>query len=171
MMIDERQMNQAQQLPQQLLDFIDNSPSPWHAVASTVALLEANGFNPLSEKEPWQSNAGERYYTIRDQSSIIAFVTGSKAPSESGYRIIGAHTDSPGLRIKPNPEQKRGAYLRLGVEVYGGPILATFADRDLSIAGRVSVKTDSGAQAFESRLLRIDESIVRLPNRFISIVR
>ena len=164
-------MNQAQQFPQQLLDFIDNSPSPWHAVESTVTLLEANGFQSLSEKQPWQLNAGERYYTIRDQSSIIAFVVGSKAPSESGYRIIGAHTDSPGLRIKPNPEQKRGAYLRLGVEVYGGPILATFADRDLSLAGRVSVKTGSGAQAFESRLLRIDESIVRLPNLAIHLNR
>jgi len=160
-------MNQAQQL----LEFIDNSPSPWHAVESTVTLLLANGFKALSEKEPWQLNPGERYYTIRDQSSIIAFVAGSKAPSESGYRIIGAHTDSPGLRIKPNPEQKRGAYLRLGVEVYGSPILATFSDRDLSLAGRVSVKTASGAQTFESRLLRIDESIVRLPNLAIHLNR
>jgi len=160
-------MNQAQQL----LDFIDNSPSPWHAVESTVTLLEANGFQALSEKEPWQINRSERYYTIRDQSSIIAFIAGSKSPSESGYRIIGAHTDSPGLRIKPNPEQKRGSYLRLGVEVYGGPILATFADRDLSLAGRVSVKTGSSTQAFESRLLRIDESIVRLPNLAIHLNR
>ncbi len=156
---------------QQLLEYIDNSPSPWHAVESTVTLLQANGFKALSEKELWQLNAGEGYYTIRDQSSIIAFITGSTAPSESGYRIIGAHTDSPGLRIKPNPEQKRGAYLRLGVEVYGGPILATFADRDLSLAGRVSVKTGSGVQAFESRLLRIDESIVRLPNLAIHLNR
>ncbi len=156
---------------QQLLEYIDNSPSPWHAVESTVALLQTHGFQALSEKEVWQLNTGERYYTIRDQSSIIAFIAGSKAPSENGYRIIGAHTDSPGLRIKPNPEQKRGAYLRLGVEVYGGPILATFADRDLSLAGRVSVKTGSGAQAFESRLLRIDESIVRLPNLAIHLNR
>ncbi|MCF6324616.1 MAG: M18 family aminopeptidase [Gammaproteobacteria bacterium] len=156
---------------QQLLEYIDSSPSPWHVVESTVALLQAHGFKALSEKEIWQLNAGERYYTIRDQSSIIAFIAGSKAPSESGYRIIGAHTDSPGLRIKPNPEQKRGAYLRLGVEVYGGPILATFADRDLSLAGRVSIKTGRGAQAFESRLLRINESIVRLPNLAIHLNR
>ncbi|MBL1261703.1 MAG: M18 family aminopeptidase [Thiotrichaceae bacterium] len=156
---------------QQLLAYIDSSPSPWHAVESTVALLQTHGFKALSEKEAWQLNTRGRYYTIRDQSSIIAFVTGSKAPSESGYRIIGAHTDSPGLRIKPNPEQKRGAYLRLGVEVYGSPILATFADRDLSLAGRVSVKTGSGTQAFESRLLRIDESIVRLPNLAIHLNR
>ncbi len=166
-MTDEKQMTQAQQL----LEFIDNSPSPWHAVESTATLLQAHGFKALSEKESWQLNTGGRYYTIRDQSSIIAFVAGAKAPSESGYRIIGAHTDSPGLRIKPNPEQKRGAYVRLGVEVYGGPILATFADRDLSLAGRVSVKTGSGAQAFESRLLRIDESIVRLPNLAIHLNR
>ncbi len=160
-------MNQAQQL----LDFIDNSPSPWHAVDSTIAILQQHGFEPLLEKEHWQLTAGKRYYTIRDESSIIAFVVGTQAPSESGYRIIGAHTDSPGLRIKPNPAQKKGPYLRLGVEVYGGPIIATFADRDLSLAGRVSIKTGDGPQAFESRLLRINESIMRLPNLAIHLNR
>ncbi len=160
-------MNQAQQL----LEFIDNSPSPWHAVDSTVAMLQQHGFTPLLEKEHWQLTAGKRYYTIRDQSSLIAFVAGAQPPSQCGYRIIGAHTDSPGLRIKPNPVQKKGEYLRLGVEVYGGPILATFADRDLSLAGRVSVKNGDGPQAFESRLLRVDESIVRLPNLAIHLNR
>jgi len=156
---------------QQLLNFIDNSPSPWHAVDSCVAILEQHGFTRLLEKEQWQLTAGKRYHTIRDQSSIIAFVAGTQAPSESGYRIIGAHTDSPGLRIKPNPVQKKGQYTRLGVEVYGGPLLATFADRDLSLAGRVSVKNGDGPQAFESRLLRINESIVRLPNLAIHLNR
>ncbi|HED39728.1 MAG TPA: M18 family aminopeptidase [Chromatiales bacterium] len=156
---------------QQLLKFIDDSPTPWHAVATTVAMLEAHGFRALCEKQVWQLTSGERYYTIRDQSSIIAFVAGNRAPSESGYRIIGAHTDSPGLRLKPNPEQRRGSYLRLGVEVYGSPLLATFADRDLSLAGRVSVRTDNGEQPFESRLLRFDESIVRLPNLAIHLNR
>lgn len=160
-------MNQAQQL----LDFIDRSPSPWHAVDSTIAILQQYGFQVLSEKERWQLTAGERYYTVRDQSSIIAFVAGKQPPSESGYRIIGAHTDSPGLRIKPNPVQKRKEYLRLGVEVYGNPILATFADRDLALAGRVSIKNGDGPQAFESHLLRIDEAIVRLPNLAIHLNR
>ncbi len=160
-------MNQAQQL----LEFIDNSSSPWHAVESTIAMLTQHGFTALTEKEPWQFIAGGRYYTVRDQSSIIAFVVGSAPPCESGYRIIGAHTDSPGLRIKPHPEQKKGQYLRLGVEVYGGPILATFADRDLSLAGRVSIKTGEQPQAFETRLLRIDESVVRLPNLAIHLNR
>ncbi|TXK96299.1 hypothetical protein BMR11_12090, partial [Methylococcaceae bacterium CS5] len=86
----------------------------------------------LSEKQKWQLVSGNRYYVIRDDSSIIAFVAGQKSLAESGYKIIGAHTDSPGLRIKPHALHKSGEILRIGVEVYGGPILATFTDRDLS---------------------------------------
>jgi len=156
---------------QQLLDYIDRSPSPWHAVENTVTMLQQHGFKALPENEQWRLTAGKRYYTVRDQSSIIAFVAGTQPPGDGGYRIIGAHTDSPGLRIKPNPVQKKGEWLRLGVEVYGSPLLATFADRDLSLAGRVSVKSGDGPRAFESRLLRFDESLVRLPNLAIHLNR
>ena len=80
-------------------------------------------------------------------AAIIAFVVGSAALAESGLRIIGAHTDSPGLRIKPRPAEEVGGMVRLGVEVYGGPILATFADRDLSLAGRVTYRRDGKVES------------------------
>jgi len=156
---------------QPLLNYIDASPSPWHAVSTTVEALELYGFEELDEQNPWQLENNGKYYIVRDQSSIIAFITGDKAPSESGYRIIGAHTDSPGLRIKPRPISESGPWLRLGVEVYGGPTLATFADRDLSLAGRVSVKTGKKSTDFESRLIKFDQSLFRLVNLPIHLNR
>ena len=98
-------------LVQQLLDFIDASPSPWHAVATMEQGLKTAGFMRLSEKQAWQLETGGRYYVIRDDSSIIAFVAGQQALSENGYKIIGAHTDSPGLRIKPHALHQSGEML------------------------------------------------------------
>ncbi len=155
----------------ELINFIDNSPSPWHAIDTTVSLLEANGFTPLPETEQWQLTENGKYYVIRDQSSIIAFICGNSQPSAMGYRIIGAHSDSPGLRVKPNPVSEKGGWLRLGVEVYGGPILATFADRDLSLAGRVSVSAGDGATNFTSKLIKFNHSFLRLPNLAIHLNR
>ena len=153
---------------QALLDFIEQSPSPWHAVDTTRSHLEAQGFLPLQERDPWKIDPGARHYVIRGDSSIIAFRRGQKPPSEAGYRILGAHTDSPGLRIKPQGHLREGRLVRLGVEVYGGPILATFADRDLSLAGRISIK---GHQGIKSRLVRFDSPLLRLPNLAIHMNR
>ncbi len=162
----------SQQSPiQPLLNYIDNSPSPWHAVSTTVETLQLYGFEELVETESWSLHSNQKYYVVRDQSSIIAFITGNQVPSDSGYRIIGAHTDSPGLRVKPNPLSQSGSWLRVGVEVYGGPTLATFADRDLSLAGRVSIKNGDKATDFESRLIKFDDSILRLPNLPIHLNR
>ncbi|MCK5923030.1 MAG: M18 family aminopeptidase, partial [Methylococcales bacterium] len=86
-----------------LLRFIDASPSPWHAVETVKRGLEENSFCELKESNAWSLEPGSRHYVVRDGSSIIAFVTGDQAPTKTGYRIIGAHTDSPGLRIKPKP--------------------------------------------------------------------
>jgi aspartyl aminopeptidase len=155
-------------LAQDLLEFIDASPSPWHAVASCEARLQAAGFSRLEEVDRWQLANGGKHYVVRAGSSIIAFIVGSRSPAESGLRLIGAHTDSPGLRIKPKPAEVAQGMIRLGVEVYGGPILATFADRDLSLAGRVNVRTANG---FVTRLLRFDEPLVRLPNLAIHMNR
>lgn len=151
-----------------LLDFIDASPSPWHAVETCKARLDAAGFSPLSELDRWSLEVGGRYYVERGGASIIAFIIGDKPATETGLRLIGAHTDSPGLRLKPKPAEKVGGMLRLGVEVYGGPILATFADRDLALAGRVNVRTANG---FASRLIRFDRPILRLPNLAIHMNR
>lgn len=151
-----------------LIDYIDASPSPWHAVATTAARLAAQGFVHLEETARWQLKPGGRYIVTRGGGSIIAFALGSAPLVESGLRIIGAHTDSPGLRLKPRPASAGDGLARLAVEIYGGPILATFTDRDLSLAGRVVVRTAAG---METRLLRFEQPLVRLPNLAIHMNR
>ncbi|MFH1661260.1 MAG: M18 family aminopeptidase [Pseudomonadota bacterium] len=153
---------------QDLLDFIDASPSPWHAVQTCETRLTAAGFQPLDEAERWTLTAGDRRYVVRGGSSIIAFIVGSQPTATTGLRLIGAHTDSPGLRLKPKPAEDAAGLVRLGVEVYGGPILATFADRDLSLAGRVNVRVPGG---FETRLVRFADPLLRLPNLAIHMNR
>lgn len=159
----------ATQQVQQLLDFIDASPSPAHAVNSIEARLVDYKFIKLEETEKWCLQAGGRYYVVRDDSSVIVFVPGQKPLVDTGFKLIGAHTDSPGLRIKPNPATPSNGLLRLAVEVYGGPILATFTDRDLSLAGRVSYKDEQGKLA--SKLVKCDKPLLRLPNLAIHLNR
>ncbi|MFI3198761.1 MAG: M18 family aminopeptidase [Methylococcaceae bacterium] len=159
----------ARQQVQNLLDFIDASPSPWHVVNSVVIQLAAFQFVKLDETDQWDLQPGGRYYVIRDDSSIVIFVQGQKPLVETGFKIIGAHTDSPGLRIKPNAGTGSDGLLRLGVEIYGGPILATFTDRDLSLAGRISYKDDNNTMV--SRLVNFDRPLLRLPNLAIHMNR
>lgn len=153
---------------QDLLDFIDASPSPWHAVSTCVTRLAAAGYQRLTEEQRWQLQPAGKYYVVRGGSSLIAFQLGRHALADGGLTLIGAHTDSPGLRIKPKPAEEVAGMVRLGVEVYGGPILATFADRDLSLAGRVHIRT---AQGPEARLLRFEQPLLRLPNLAIHMNR
>ncbi|MGZ8200605.1 MAG: M18 family aminopeptidase [Methylosarcina sp.] len=154
---------------QDLLDFIDSSPSPWHAVQSIENWLARHRFVRLDEAAKWPLLPEGRYYVIRDDSSIVLFVVGRKPLAEAGFKIIGAHTDSPGLRIKPNAANCSDGLVRLNVEVYGGPILATFSDRDLSLAGRIAYRDGHGQIA--SHLVRFDEVLLRLPNLAIHMNR
>ena len=154
---------------QSLLDFIDASPSPWHAVASIREQLDPAGFSQLNEQDSWQLKRGESYYIIRDDSSIIFFRVGQQSLQQSGFRIIGAHTDSPGFRIKPNALIRKQDTLMLGVEIYGGPILATFTDRDLSLAGRVSLRSKKVLP--DIKLVRFKQPMVRIPNLAIHMNR
>lgn len=153
---------------QHLLDYIDASPSPWHAVNTTALALKANGFISLNENEPWSLKENGCYYVTRDDASIIAFRLGLEPIVTSGFRIVGAHTDSPGLRLKPKAAHTKQGVAQLGVEVYGGPILATFTDRDLSLAGRVNITSASG---FATKYIHFDDPIVRLPNLAIHMNR
>ena len=153
---------------QDLLQFIDTSPSPWHAVHSVEQRLLAQGFTQLQESERWKLEAGGCYYVIRGGASIIAFKLGQQSLSDTGFRMIGAHTDSPGLRLKTHAAHAVHGLVRLGVEIYGGPILATFTDRDLSLAGRVNVRTANG---FATRLIKFDKPLLRLPNLAIHMNR
>ena len=159
---------EAKQHAQHLLDFIDASPSPWHAVSTTAAKLQAQGFVELRESAAWQLSPGGKYFIVRDGGSIIAFVLGQQAITDAGFRIVGAHTDSPSLRLKPKAAYATEGIAQLGVEVYGGPILATFTDRDLSVAGRVTVRND---KHFDTKLVRLDQPIARLPNLAIHMNR
>ena len=131
-----------EELNQGLIDFLKASPTPFHATASLVQRLEAAGFQRLDERETWFTEANGRYYVTRNDSSIVAFKLGRHSPLLGGIRMVGAHTDSPCLRVKPQPELQRQGFWQLGVEVYGGALLAPWFDRDLSLAGRVTFRRD-----------------------------
>ena len=162
----------AQTEPESELDalkrFLDASPTPYHAVAAAEALLEAAGFARLDDRADWTLSAGDRAYTTRGGSSILALRVGARPPAEAGFRLVGAHTDSPTLRVKPKPGRASAGWLGLDVEVYGSPILATWADRDLGLAGRVVVRERSG---LATRLVRIDRPLCRIPTLAIHLSR
>lgn len=121
---------------QALLGFLDTSPTPFHAAQSLASRLQQAGFVEVDEKQRWNLTAGQGYYLLRNDSSILAW----RQPEsfDAGLRLVGAHTDSPCLTVKPTPELHRQNYHQLGVEVYGGALLNPWFDRDLSLAGRVS---------------------------------
>jgi len=151
-----------------LLSFIDRSPTPYHAVAESVSRLGAAGFRAIREDEVWNLAPGDRHYTVRHEGSLVAFQIGETSPAEGGFRIIGAHTDSPNLRLKPNPDVEADGYRQLSVEPYGGALLHTWLDRDLSLAGRVTLRGDP-----EPRTVLIDfaRPILRIPNLAIHLQR
>lgn len=151
-----------------LCGFVDASPTPFHAVSEAVRRLTAAGFAELSEREVFRLSAGEKRYVIRGGSTIIAFVVGNESPAEAGFRVIGAHTDSPNLRVKPNADVARHGYRQVGVEVYGGALYSTWMDRDLSIAGRLLLRRERG---FEARAIDLGRVICRVPNIAIHLNR
>jgi len=121
-----------------LMEFIELSPTPFHAVQTMVGRMECMGYQQLFESEAWQLKKGKAYYVTRNDSSIIAFKLGTEDLTETGIKMVGAHTDSPCLKVKPQPEIIKNDYFQLGVEVYGGALLNPWFDRDLSLAGRVN---------------------------------
>ncbi|MCA1804823.1 MAG: M18 family aminopeptidase [Xanthomonadaceae bacterium] len=127
-----------------LLPFLQHSPSPFHAVANMARQLEEAGFQRLDEADAWQTAPGQGYYVTRNDSSLVAFRLGQGSLPETGLRLVGAHTDSPCLKVKPQPELVNKGYFQLGVEVYGGALLNPWFDRDLSLAGRISYRDRAG---------------------------
>ncbi|CAH0990400.1 putative M18 family aminopeptidase 2 [Sinobacterium norvegicum] len=158
-----------QQFNRGLLSFIDASPTPFHAVSTMVATLTKAGFVRLREGDSWDLVAGERYYLCRNDSSIIAFVCGKQSILDHGVRMVGAHTDSPCLRVKPNPDMLEKGYLQLGVEIYGGALLNPWFDRDLSLAGRVSLTNDKGELI--SVMIDFENPIAVIPSLAIHLDR
>ena len=152
-----------------LLDFLNNSPTAFHAVASLSQMLEAAGFTRLHEGESWQLEANLGYYVTRNDSSIIAFRHNAESMLEQGIRLTGAHTDSPCLKVKPHPEIRRQGYVQLGVEVYGGALFAPWFDRDLSLAGRVNYQTKQGE--LRSCLIDMRDPVAIIPSLAIHLFR
>lgn len=155
-----------------LLGFLRASPTPWHAVAESTRRLAAAGFCALDEAEPWALAPGERRFVVRGDGTLVAFVLGARPPHEAGFRIVGAHGDSPNLRLKPRPDAAEGpTTLRtLAVEPYGGVLLHTWLDRDLSLAGRVSV-AQGGAPVPRTRLVDLRAPLLRIPSLAIHLQR
>lgn len=153
---------------QGLLDFLKRSPSPFHATQSMAEALQDAGYQALDERETWQLKPQGRYYVTRNDSSIIAIKRGQHDPVQHGIRMVGAHTDSPCLKVKPQPELARHGYWQLGVEVYGGVLLSPWFDRDLSLAGRVTFKHNGQLQ---SRLINFQQAIASIPSLAIHLNR
>ncbi len=143
----------------QLMDFIADSPSPYHAVSSAAALLEQGGFTRLEESAPWTLEWGKSYYTTRNQSSLIAF----RLPGQAldGWRMTAAHSDSPTFYVKGDVLEGDRRYLRLSTEGYGGMNCASWLDRPLTVAGRAILKTSGGV---ESRLVFLDRDLLTIPS-------
>ncbi|HEY0840043.1 MAG TPA: M18 family aminopeptidase [Vulgatibacter sp.] len=152
-----------------LLRYIDASPTPHHCVAESRRRADAAGFTALDEREPWTLEAGKGY-TVSRGGAIVAFRVGTKAPAEGGFRLVGAHTDSPNLRLKPNAYFTKEGYRQLGVEVYGGALTYTWLDRDLGLAGKVVCRT-SAPGGFETRLVKVDRPLLRVPSLAIHLDR
>jgi len=152
-----------------LLAFIAASPTPFHAVHSMKVALDAVGYELLDEKAVWQLRAGRRYYVTRNDSSLIAFSLATADCDSPGVKLVGAHTDSPCLRVKPQPDLRHNGYLQLGVEVYGGALLNPWFDRDLSLAGRVDYMLADGSLG--SALLDLRRPIAVIPSLAIHLDR
>lgn len=177
-------MKEYQKCAKEMLEFIEKSPSCFHAVANIKAILDEHGFTELNEREDWVPEAGKGYYVIRNDSSIIAFrlpavdIPGSPVPdtaggagvlSTAGFHIAAAHSDSPSFKVKESPESTvEGHYVRLNTEKYGGMILSTWIDRALSVAGRVAVREKG---EILTKLVNIDKDILVIPNVAIHMNR
>jgi aspartyl aminopeptidase len=145
-----------------LLAFIDASPTPFHAVQQAAARLAGQGFAPVSESE---SDSLPPSGVIVRGGSLIAWRVGGGGP-QAGFRVLGAHTDSPNLRIKPRPDTGSAGFRQLGVEPYGGLLANTWLDRDLVLAGRVVVERDG---LLAEHLVRLDDPVIRIPQLAIHL--
>lgn len=153
----------------ELMNFIDNSVTQFHAVENVIEELKKNGFEKLESNKNWNLKIGGKYYTTKNNSSIIAFIYG-KDTVNNGFRIIASHSDSPSLRLKPNTEVRQNDYIKLNVEVYGGPIANTWFDRPLGIAGRVMTKGENVMKP-KTVLFSYEEAVAIIPNLAIHMQR
>lgn len=186
-------MKEYQRCARQMLEFIEKSPSCFHAVANVKGMLEERGFTELDEREGWTPEAGKGYYVVRNDSSVIAFLLPGETGRETeaskgaamaksaaaagkeeiedviGFHIVAAHSDSPAFKVKESPESTvEEHYVRLNTEKYGGMILSTWLDRPLSVAGRIAVAEDGNVV---TKLVNIDKDLLVIPNLAIHMNR
>ncbi len=154
-----------------LIEFLDNSPCNFYAVETTKKILNKAGYHELNPANKWNIKKGDKFYVVKNDSALFAVNVGMDNIAESGFNIIAAHSDSPCFRIKPNAQiNTEGGIVKLNTEVYGGPILYTWFDRALSIAGRVMVR-NLDKKGIESRLLCINRPILTIPHLAIHFNR
>lgn len=159
------------QFAKDLLDFISASPTSYHVVRNIKAALLRKKFTELSHKETWHLRAGGKYFISLGDSSIVAFQVGKGKIDKDGFRIIAAHTDSPGFKLKPNPEKTgAGGFRQLTVEPYGGMIVNTWFDRPLSLAGRVALKSENVIHP-EIKFINFKRPLMVIPNVAIHLNR
>ncbi|PIL37246.1 hypothetical protein GSI_00939 [Ganoderma sinense ZZ0214-1] len=159
------------QAAHKLLDFVNASPTPFHAVRAASARLEKAGFQKIREEDDWEKSltAGGKYYFTRNQSALLAFTIPQDWKHGAGVSIVATHIDSPNLRVRPVSKKNKVGYLQVGVETYGGGIWHSWFDRDLALAGRVVIADKSGN--FTSKLVRIDRPLLRVPTLAIHLDR
>ena len=150
------------------LDFLDGSGSRFHASREIKARLDKAGFTELSESEPLKLTKGGKYYLRRQDTATIAFVMGSGKPGKTGFNLAASHIDYPALKLKPAAIKTDKGITRIGTEVYGGPILSTWIDRELAIAGKVLIRTAKGIQ---TELIDLKEPLAIIPNAAIHLNR
>ena len=154
---------------QRLCNFLDASPTPFHAVKTMTERFDAAGFTPLDERDSWADIVPGQYYVTRNNSSIVAFTLPDVSLADVGFKMMGAHTDSPCLHVKPQPEKTVQGLCQLGVEVYGGALLNPWFDRDLSMAGRVNYVDANNT--LQTALVNFDEAVAIIPSLAIHLDR
>lgn len=152
----------------ELFSFIAQSPTPFHAVRTMCRILEEEGFSILAENQQWNLEPDGRYAVVRN-GSLIAFCLDDPAAADRGFRIVGAHTDSPSLQLKPQPKSSSSQYLQFGVEKYGGALLSTWFDRELSLAGRITVLSEENEP--HSCLIDFKDPVLAIPSLAIHLNR
>ena len=154
-----------------LCRFVDASPSPFHAVETVAAMLTAPGFTELLEVDDWSAAAPGAGHFVRREGTIAAWGGPAAASPAQGFRVLGGHTDSPNLRIKPNSAVSSFGWDQLGVEVYGGALLTTWLDRDLGLSGRVALRDSEARGGVTQRTVRFDGPLLRVANLAIHLDR
>ncbi|MGW4367391.1 M18 family aminopeptidase [Nocardia takedensis] len=148
-----------------LCSFIDESPSPFHVCATVARELDARGFTRLAEAQPWPDGETGRYYVVRG-GSLVAWSTAAATAPITPFRVVGAHTDSPNLRVKQHPDLVVAGWRVVGLEPYGGALLNSWLDRDLGLSGRLSVRAGNTVR---EHLIRVDDPILRVPQLAIHL--